>query len=108
MINAYAPTSIAEDEKVENFTMILKEQWLLVTPNIELLQEISMQKMELKQKKKTSRAWEHFGLGERNERGDRLIEFAEEHNLIIANLLFQKQKNDTGLGSHQMGKQGTK
>ena len=34
-----------------------------------------------------------FGIGERNERGDRLIEFAEEHNLIIANTLFQKPKN---------------
>ena len=60
VINAYAPTSIAEDEKVENFTMILKEQWLIVTPNIKSLQEISMQKLELKQKKKTSRACEHL------------------------------------------------
>ena len=36
---------------------------------------------------------EAFGIGERNERGDRLIEFAEKHNLIIANYtLFQKPK----------------
>ena len=41
-----------------------------------------------------------FGIGERNERGDCLIEFAEEHNLIEANTLFQKPKTDTGLGSH--------
>ena len=33
-----------------------------------------------------------FGIGERNKRGDRLIEFAEEHKLSIANTLFQKQK----------------
>ena len=33
-----------------------------------------------------------FGIGKRNERGDRLIEFAEEHNLIIANTLFQNKK----------------
>ena len=33
-----------------------------------------------------------FGIGERNERGDRLIEFAEEHKLIMANTLFQKPK----------------
>ena len=33
-----------------------------------------------------------FGIGERYERGDRLIEFAEEHNLIIANTLLQKPK----------------
>ena len=34
-----------------------------------------------------------FGIGDRNERGHRLTEFAEEHKLIIANTLFQKQKN---------------
>ena len=34
-----------------------------------------------------------FGIGERNERGDRLIEFAEEHKLIIANTLLQKPKH---------------
>ena len=34
-----------------------------------------------------------FGIGERNERGDRLIESAEEHKLITTNTLLQKQKN---------------
>ena len=34
-----------------------------------------------------------FGIGKRNEKGGRLIEFAEEHKLIIANTLFQKPKN---------------
>ena len=33
-----------------------------------------------------------FRIGERNERGDRLIEFAEEYNVIIANTLFQKPR----------------
>ena len=33
-----------------------------------------------------------FGIGERNERGDRLIEFAEERKLTIANTQYQKQK----------------
>ena len=33
-----------------------------------------------------------FEIGEGNERGDRLIEFAEKHKLIIANTLFQKPK----------------
>ena len=49
-----------------------------------------------------------LGIGERDERGDRLIEFAEEHKLIIANTMFQKPKIDTGLGSYPMGKQETK
>ena len=45
-----------------------------------------------------------FGIGERNERGDHIIEFAKEHKMIIANTLFQKPpKTDTGIGSHPMG-----
>ena len=34
-----------------------------------------------------------YGIGTRNERGQRLIEFAEEHRLTIANTLFKKAKN---------------
>ena len=56
-------------KKWNNFMMILKEQWLIVTSSMGA-----------------------FRIGERNERGDRLIEFAEEHKLIIANTLFQKPK----------------
>ena len=36
-----------------------------------------------------------FGTGERNERGHRLTEFAEEHKLIVANTLFQNQTTTT-------------
>ena len=35
--------------------MILKEQWLIVTQNIKSLQEISKQKLELKQKKNSDK-----------------------------------------------------
>ena len=34
-----------------------------------------------------------FGIEEKNEREDRLTEFAEERKLFIANTLFQKPKN---------------
>ena len=69
---------------------------------------ISMQKLKLK-KEKHFKSMGAFGIGERNERGNRLIEFAEEHKLIITNTLFQKPKKlDTGLGSNPMGKQETK
>ena len=30
-----------------------------------------------------------YGLGERNERGDRLIQFCQENNLIVANTFYQ-------------------
>ena len=91
-------------KKWNNF-MILKEQWLIVTPNIKSLQEIPMQKLELKQKKKTSQA---FGIRERNERGDRLIEFAKEHKLIVANTQFQKKnKKQTNKKQQQQTKKTT-
>ena len=33
-----------------------------------------------------------FGLGVKNERGQKLIEFCQENALVIANTLFQPQK----------------
>ena len=71
--------------------MILKEERLIVTGNIISSLEILKQKLELKQKEdfKSTRA---FGIGERDERWHRLIEFVEENKLIIANTLFQKSR----------------
>ena len=68
--------------------MILKGQWLIVTPKYKIITEDFNAKFEIKPKKKTSKSMEAFGIGERNERGDRLIKFAEEHKLIIANTLY--------------------
>ena len=87
--------------------MTFEEQWLIVAQNIRLLlQEILMH--ETKTKEENFRSVSAFGKGERNERRDRLIEFAKEHKLIIANTLFQKPKADTGLRSHQVEKQETR
>jgi len=33
-----------------------------------------------------------YGLGERNERGDRLVEFAKQHEIIICNTIFKNHK----------------
>ena len=49
-----------------------------------------------------------FGTGEKSERRDHLIRFAEEHKLIIANTVSETIKIDTGLGSHPMKKQEPK
>ena len=43
-----------------------------------------------------------FGLGMRNEAGQRLIEFCQENALVIANTLFQQHKEDSTHGHHQM------
>ena len=79
-------------KKWNNFMLIFKEQWLIVISNIRSLQEILLPKNGTKIKEDVFKSMEAFGIGERNERGDRFIEFAEEHKLIIANALFQKPK----------------
>ena len=38
----------------------------------------------------------------RNEAGQRLIEFCQENALVIANTLFQQQREDSTHGHHQM------
>ena len=43
-----------------------------------------------------------FGLGIWNEAGQRLIEFCQENALVIANTLFQQQREDSTHGHHQM------
>ena len=37
-----------------------------------------------------------FGYGERNKRGDMLLEFAAQHKFVIANSLFKKHKDRKG------------
>ena len=43
-----------------------------------------------------------FGLGVQNEAGQRIIEFCQENTLVIANTLFQQQREDSTHGHHQM------
>ena len=43
-----------------------------------------------------------FGLGVRNEAGQRLIEFCQENTLVTANTLFQQHKRRLYTGHHQM------
>ena len=43
-----------------------------------------------------------FGLGVQNEERQRLIEFCQENALIIANTLFQQQREDSTHGHHKM------
>ena len=43
-----------------------------------------------------------FGLGIRNEAGQRLIEFYQENALVITNTIFQHIREDSIDGHHQM------
>ena len=89
-INAYAPTSSVEDKKVEQFYYYVERAMADSDSKYKIITEDFNAKIETKAKEEDFKCMGVFGIGERNERGDHIIEFAEEHKLIIANTLFQK------------------
>ena len=57
------------------------------------LQILDLRKEECKSRKsRNTRVTGKFGLGIKNEAGQRLIEFCQENALVIANTLFQQHK----------------
>ena len=90
MIQAYAPTSNAEEAEVERFYEDL--QYLLeLTPQKDVLFIIGDWNAKVGSQE-TPGVTGKFGLGIRNEARQRLIEFCQENTLVIANTLFQQQK----------------
>ena len=60
VINAYAPTSSAEDEKVEQFYNDIKRTMAVSDSRYKITTGDFNAKLELIQKKKTSKTWEHL------------------------------------------------
>ena len=90
VIQVYAPTSIAEEAEIEQFCEDLQD-----------LLELMLQKDVLfiigdwnakVGSQETPGVTGKFGLGLRNETGQRLIEFCQENTLVIENTLFQHHK----------------
>ena len=90
VIQAYAPTSNAEEAEVERFYEDLQD-----------LLELTLQKDVLfiirdwnakVESQETPGVTSKFGLGIQNEAGQRLTEFCQENALVIANTLFQQHK----------------
>ena len=90
VIQAYAPTSNAEEAEFERFYEDLQDLLELIPPKYVLFiiedwnAKIGSQE--------TPGVTGKFGLGIRNEAGQRLIEFCQEDALVIANTLFQQHK----------------
>ena len=91
-IQVQLPTSSAEDEKVEQFYDDIERAIADSVSKYKIITGDFNPKIGTKTKEEDVKSMEAFGIGERNESGDRLIEFTEEHKLIIANTLFQKPK----------------
>ena len=87
MIQACAPTSNAEEAEVERFY----EELLELTPKKDVLFITGDWNAKVGSQE-TPGVTGEFGLGIRNESGQRLIEFCQENALVIANTLFQQHK----------------
>ena len=90
VIQVYAPKSNAEEAEVEWFYEDLQDL-LELTPSKDVLFIIGDWNVKVGSQE-TPGVRGKFGLGMRNEAGQRLIEFCQENALIIENTLFQQQK----------------
>ena len=90
VIQAYAPTSNTEEAEVEWFCEDLQDL-LELTPKKDVLFIIGDWNAKVGSQE-TPGVTGKFGLGIRNEAGQRLIEFCQENPLVIANTLFQQHK----------------
>ena len=90
LIQAYAPTSNAEEAEVEQFYEDLQDLLELI-PKKDVLFIIGDWNAKVGSQE-TPGVRDKFGLGVQNEAGQRLIEFCQENALVIANTLFQQHK----------------
>ena len=86
VIQVYAPTSKAEEAEVEQFYEDLQDL-LEHTPQKDVLFIIGDWNAKVGSQE-TPGVTGKFGLGMRNEAGQRLIEFCQENTLLIANTFF--------------------
>ena len=91
VIQAYAPTSNAEEAEVERFYDDLQDL-LELTPKKDVLFIIGDWNGSPVGSQEIPGLAGKFILGVRNEAGQRLIEFCKENALVIANTLFQQHK----------------
>ena len=90
VIQAYAAASNAEEAEVERLYEHLQDL-LEITPQKDVLFIIGDWNAKVGSQE-TPGVTGKFGLGIRNEAGQRLIEFCQENTLVIANTLFQQHK----------------
>ena len=90
VIQAYVPTSNAEEAEVEWFYEDLQDL-LELTPKKDVLFITGDWNAKVGSQE-TPEVLGKFGLGIQNESGQRLIEFCQENALVIANTLFQQHR----------------
>ena len=90
VIQVYALTTNAKEAEVKQFYEDLQD-FLELTPEKDVLFIIGDWNAKVRSQE-TPGVTGKFGLGMRNEAGQRLIEFCQKNALIIANTFFQQHK----------------
>ncbi|CAM2723797.1 unnamed protein product [Rotaria socialis] len=90
VIQVYAPTTGADDEEIEDFYVSL-QQLVDTTPKKDTIVIMDDWNAKVGSKPLTGITG-NFGLGDRNEAGDRLLEFCQNNSLFITNTCFQQPK----------------
>ena len=93
IIMTYAPTSSSSEEEIETHYEAIEKAYTDSKSKYKILIGDFNAKIGIKEKEETYQSIGPYGIGVRNDRGERLIEFAEEHKLVIANTLFKKAPN---------------
>ena len=101
VIQVYAPTSNAEEAEVERFYEDLQDL-LELTPQKYVLFIIEDWNAKVGSQEIPGVTGK-FGLGMRNEAGQRLTGFCQENALVIANILFQQHKRRLYTGTSSDG-----
>ena len=91
LIQVYAPTSASTEEDLESFYSTLqKEIDSKESKDILIISGDFNAKVSRKKNSDEDGIIGNFGLGERNKRGDTMVDFAIENQLAIKNTMYQK------------------
>ena len=90
LVQVYMPTSACEDEEIEVMYDNIEEVIKYVKGDENLI--VMGDWNAIVGEGKVDKIVGKFGLGKRNERGERLIEFCQKYKLVVTNTLFQNHK----------------
>ena len=93
IIQVYAPTCVHDSETVELFYEELEKAIDKKACSHHIVMGDFNVKIGVRNTNDKMKCTGPFGTGNRNERGERLLDFAEENNLVVTNSLFFKAAN---------------
>lgn len=106
IIQVYAPTESNPEEEIEAFYEDLDGAInKYEAQGVFVMDDFSS---KIGKRKKEEALIGPYGIGNRNKRGERLIQFSQEHNLFILNSYYKNPHQLNGHGNRQMGKLVTK